>query len=309
MRIAVIGSGGVGGYFGGLLAASGQDVVFVARGAHLAALQSQGLTIDSPVRPLKNQPVRAVASLVGEAPADLVLIAVKLWDTEQAIAAAKPVIGAETAVASLQNGIAAPDLVKAAFGPDHTLGGVAQISAEIAAPGVIRHVGAMARMLLGEFDRRQSERLQRISEAARAAGFDFISSLNINFAIWEKFVYLSSFSGITALTRKGIGPIMAEPKTAALFEAALREASAVAAARGAAMPDGHVEKVLAFARTRPPETRSSMAGDLERGARLELPWLSGTIAAHGRQLGIPTPTHEFFEAALTLHAMGNQRPA
>jgi len=312
MRIAIIGVGGVGGYFGGLLAKAGHDVILQARGAHLQALQSQGLTIESPAQPMRNQPVQAVASLAGQAPADLVLIAVKLWDTEAAIAAAAPVVGPDTAVASLQNGIAATDLVKAAFGPQRTLGGVAQISAEIASPGVIKHTGTMARMVLGELNAPTSPRLEAFAAAAREAKFDFILSPDITFAIWEKFVFLTAASGLTALTRSTFGPIMAEPKTVALFEAALNEAAAVARAHGAVMPEGHVEKVLSFCRSRPPESRSSMSLDLERGARLELPWLSGTVAALGRKLGIPTPTHAFIDAALTLHAGGKppaQRPA
>ncbi|WP_374634663.1 ketopantoate reductase family protein [Ferrovibrio sp.] len=302
MRIGIIGVGGVGGYFGGLLAQAGHDVVFVARGTHLAAIQQDGLSIDSQVKPIKGLRVHAVNDAAGEKPCDLVLIAVKLWDTDSALAAAKPLVGADTRIASLQNGIEATDKVLAAFGPEHALGGVAQIGASIGQPGLIKHAGTMARLQLGALTGERLPLLADFAAAAQQAGFDFNEPDSISRALWEKFVFLASFSGVTALTRCSIGPIMAEPKTRALYAAAVREACAVADAKGAGLAPNHAERAIDFTAKLPGHMKASMLHDLERGARLELPWLSGAVAALGAQLGVPTPTHSFIDAALTLQA-------
>ncbi|WP_290978532.1 2-dehydropantoate 2-reductase [Ferrovibrio sp.] len=309
MRIAVIGVGGVGGYFGGLLAAAGVDVVFVARGAHLKALQENGLSIESSVRPLSGVKVRAsddAASLGG--PVDLVLVAVKLWDTDAALAAARPLVGEHTAIVSLQNGIEAVGKVSAAYGAARTLGGVAMIAAIIDRPGVIKHTGSLARLQLGEVQPGQNPMLgQCLSDfaaIAKTAGVDLVVPADIQRAIWEKYVFLASFSGITALTRSAIGPILAEPQTRALYLAALEEACAVARAQGVALAADHAAKTLAATEKMPAGTKSSMLGDLERGNRLELPWLSGTVARLGGELGVPAPTHGFITAALQLSANG-----
>lgn len=305
MRIAVIGVGGVGGYFGGLLAAAGADVVFVARGAHLKALQENGLSIESSVRPLSGVKVRASddpASLGG--PVDLVLVAVKLWDTDAALEAARPLVGEHTAIVSLQNGIEAVDKVSGAYGAARTLGGVAMIAAIIDRPGVIKHTGNLARMQLGELQGGGSQRLSDFAAIAQAAGVDLVIPTDIHRAIWEKYVFLASFSGITALTRSAIGPILAEPQTRALFLAALEEACAVARAQGVALADDHAARTLAATEKMPAGTKSSMLGDLERGNRLELPWLSGTVARLGGTLGVATPSHGFINTALLLSANG-----
>lgn len=304
MRIGFVGVGGVGGYFGGLLAAAGHDVVFVARGAHLAALQKDGLTIESSVKPMQGLRVHAVNDASGEKPCDLVIVAVKLWDTDSALAAAKPLVGAKTRIASVQNGIEAADKVLAAFGPDCALGGVAQISATIGAPGVIQHAGAMARLQLGSLTGERLPVLADFAKAAEQAGFDFSEPDSITRALWEKFVFLASFSGVTALTRSAIGPILAEAKTRALYEAAIREACAIADAKGAGLAANHAERAIEFTAKLPVHMKASMLHDLERGAKLELPWLSGAVAALGAQLGVPTPTHTFIDAALTLQAAG-----
>ncbi len=304
MRIGFIGVGGVGGYFGGLLAAAGHDVVFVARGAHLAAMQKNGLNIESPVKPMQGLRVHAVSDAAGEKPCDLVIVAVKLWDTDSALAAAKPLVGPQTRIASVQNGIEAADKVLAAFGPEHALGGVAQISATIGQPGVIKHVGSMARLQLGALNGENLPLLADFAAAAQQAGFDFAEPESITRALWEKFVFLASFSGVTALTRSSIGPILAEPKTRALYEAAVREVCAIAEAKGAGLAPNHAERAIEFTAKMPAGMKASMLHDLERGARLELPWLSGAVAALGRQLGVPTPSHAFIDAALSLAANG-----
>lgn len=304
MKIAVIGAGGVGGYFGGRLAESGNDVWFVARGRHLEEMKRCGLKVKSRLGDMLIKPVNATDHSATIGPVDLVMIAVKLADTDAAIAAAKPLLGPDTAVVSLQNGIEAVERLTASFGKARVLGGVCHIAAMIGGPGIVLHTGTMARMTIGETDGRMSPRLAAIEAAAKAAKIDFIATPEIEKAIWHKFVFLSSFSGITALTRLPKGPIMAEPETRALFHAALAEAVAVARARGVKLDDDLAEKLLSFAESLPDDMKSSMLGDLERGARLELPWLSGTVAKLGAALGVPTPTHKVIYQALKPYAEG-----
>lgn len=308
MRIAVIGVGGVGGYFGGHLAAAGEDVLFVARGAHLAALRQDGLTVESERGPLNRLKVAATDNPAGHGSVDIVMLGVKLWDTEAALAQAKPLVGPQTAIVSFQNGIESVDRIAAAYGEQAALGGTCHIAAAIARPGVIAHTGSMARLTFGEPRGNDqaggiSTRVEAFAEACRRAKtFDAVASPDIRRAIWEKFVFLSSFSGMTALSRQPIGPIRATEEGRAAFLAALEEVSAIARAQGIALPPDHAAKALAFADSLPAEMKSSMLGDLMRNARLELPWLSGAVAALGRKLGIPTPVHTTITAALLPYA-------
>ena len=304
MRIAMVGAGGVGGYFGGLLAAAGADVTFIARGAHLAALQADGLSIESPVRPISGLKVRATDDPATIGVVDQVVIAVKLWDLESAADLARPLIGPETAVVSFQNGVAAADRLTAVYGPGPVLGGVCHIGASIGRPGVIAHVGKMAKLTVGELDGRASPRLQRFADACTAAGIEFHASGNVRRAIWEKFVFLSAFSGITALARSPIGPLRAVPEARATLYAAMAEGVAVARAHGSDLPADHADKVITFVDGLAPAMKSSMLHDLERGARLELPWLSGAVVKLGAEKGIPTPTHGLVTALLAPYADG-----
>jgi 2-dehydropantoate 2-reductase len=306
MRIAVMGSGGVGGYLGGRLAASGQDVTFIARGAHLAALRDQGLRIESAgLGDATVAPARATDDPPTVGPVDLVIFAVKLYDTESAARAARPLIGSGTGVVTLQNGVDSVAVLAAALGADHVIGGSAQIAAVIAAPGVIRHTGTMARFLFGELDGAQSERVAALSAALEAAGVDHQVSDDIARDIWAKMVFLATFAGVTALTRLPIGRVRADPDTRALYSDGLAEALAVARAKGSALPHDFVAKALARTDQLPAEMKSSMLEDLERGKRLELAWLSGAIVRMGRELGVPTPVHAFITTALKLHADGS----
>jgi 2-dehydropantoate 2-reductase len=304
MKIAVIGTGGVGGYFGGRLAESGNDVRFVARGRHLEEMKRCGLKVKSRLGDILIKPVKATETTAEIGPVDLVFIAVKLWDTDAAIAAAKPLLGPDTMVVSLQNGIEAVDRLVAAFGRAHVLGGVCHIAAVISGPGIILHTGTMARLTIGELDGGASARLDAITAACKKAKIDFIASPEIDKAVWHKFVFLSSFSGVTTLTRLPKGPIMAEPETRALLKAAIAEAVAVAQARGIRLADDLPDALIKFAETLPDDMKSSMLGDLERGARLELPWLSGTVAKLGESLGVPTPVHRVIFQALKPYAEG-----
>ena len=304
MKIAVIGTGGVGGYFGGRLAEAGNEVWFVARGRHLEEIRRCGLKVKSRLGDMLIKPVKATDDTAEIGPVDLVIIAVKLADTDSAMAATKPLLGPDTAVVSLQNGIEAVERLTAAFGKARVLGGVCHIAAVISGPGIILHTGTMARMTIGEIDGSMSPRLAAIESACKKAKIDFIASPEIEKAIWHKFVFLSSFSGVTTLTRLPKGPIMAEPETRDLLKDAIAEAVAVARARGIALAEDLPEQLIKFAEGLPDDMKSSMLGDLERGSRLELPWLSGTVAKLGASLGVPTPAHRVIYQALKPYAEG-----
>jgi 2-dehydropantoate 2-reductase len=306
MRIAIMGSGGVGGYFGGRLAASGQDVTFVARGAHLDAVRQRGLAITSALGDATIQPAKAADDAAEIGPVDLVVFAVKLYDSERAAEAILPLVGPGTGVVTLQNGVDSTELLSRALGPEHVIGGVANIAAVIAEPGVIRHTGTMARVVFGELDGRRSERVATLAAALGSAGVDHRLSDDIRRDIWDKMVLLSAFSGLTALMRLPIGPILEEPETRAMYRDGLAEALAVARAKGIALSDDLTEQKLAQTGALPYEMKSSMLEDLERGRRLELPWLSGAIARMGQELGIATPVHNFVTTALKLHAAGTR---
>ena len=304
MKIAVIGTGGVGGYFGGRLSEAGNEVWFVARGRHLEEIRRCGLKVKSRLGDILVKPANVTDSTKDIGPVDLVIIAVKLWDTDAAIEAAKPLLGPNTAVVSLQNGIEAVERLIPAFGKARVLGGSCQIAAVISGPGIILHTGTMARLTVGELDGKSSARLEALAEACKKAKVDFVASPDIDKAIWQKFVFLSSFSGVTTLMRLPKGPIIADPDTRALLAAALAETVAVARARGVKLADDLVEAQMKFAEGLPDEMKSSMLGDLERGARLELPYLSGTVAKLGASLGVPTPVHRVIFQALKPYAEG-----
>lgn len=304
MKILIFGTGGLGGYFGARLAASGADVTFLARGKHLQAMLARGLRVESTLGDLLLKPVTATDNPATVGVVDLVMVGVKLWDTESAIEAVAPAVGPDTAIVSFQNGVDAIDLLTNKFGRQRVLGGIAHIAAVIEAPGVIRHNGTLQRLTFGELDGNSSPRVERLLTQCRKAGIDAVVSDNIQRAIWEKFVFIVGLSALTALTRLPIGPIREEPLTRELLAAVMREAAAVGLAKGVDLAADTAEKQLAFADTLPPDMIASMLGDLRRGNRLELPWLSGAVVRLGKPLGIATPANGFVYAALKLYENG-----
>jgi len=304
MKIAIMGSGGVGGYFGARLAATGNDVTFIARGAHLDAIRSDGLRVQSPLGDVHIDPAHATDDPTEIGPADIVLFATKLYDTEIAGEMCKPLIGADTAVISLLNGVDSEEQLSRILGAQHVVGGVARISAEIAAPGVIQHHTNFAVIEFGELDGQKSERLQTFLAAATAAKIDAQLYDDINIAIWQKFLLMASFSGVTALTRLPAGPIRDNPETWNLMQEAAREAGAVARARGVGLAENAVDEVVKIMGTLPDAMKASMLMDLERGKQLELEWLSGAVCRLGRKSGVDTPVHRVVMAALSPFAAG-----
>jgi 2-dehydropantoate 2-reductase len=304
MRIAVIGAGGVGGAFGAALAKAGSDVTFVARGAHLAAMRTRGLKVLSPRGDVHLSPVQATDDPAGIGPVDVVVFCVKLWDVESAGAAIRPLVGPGTAVIPLQNGIDASERLIPILGKDVVMGGVAQISATIAEPGVIKQTGTFMRLVFGELDGRSSARGAAFHAVCQSAGFDAANSNEILTALWEKFVLLATNSSVVSLTRLPFGKLRDDPEVFALFEKGVAEVAAVGRARGVALPADLEARILKATRNLPPEMMPSMAIDLLRGNRLELPWLAGKVVALGRELGVPTPTYDIMYAALKPYANG-----
>jgi 2-dehydropantoate 2-reductase len=306
MRIALVGSGGVGAGFGAYLAEAGHDLVALARGRHLEAIRSGGLTVRRPDGE-RRVPLRASDRAEDLGEVDLVIFAVKLWDTEATARQMAPLLGAETLVLTLQNGVDSLDLLGPIVGAGHLVGGVAQISAVIEAPGVVAHRSPFARIIAGEPGAPGSDRLTRLVETLAAAGIEATASARIEVDLWAKFVFIVGLSGATSLFRAPIGPIRAQDRTAAFLRALVEEAVAVGRAEGVPLPADQVERTMGFIATLPEGMKASMLDDLEAGNRLELPWLAGRVVRSGRKHAIPTPANEAVELALLLHADGRTR--
>jgi len=298
-----MGTGAIGGYVGARLATKGADVTFIARGRHLAAIRERGLQIQSPLGDVHIDPAAATDDPAAVGPVDVVLLGAKLYDVEAAARAIPPMLGAETAVVCIQNGVDAPDIVGRVCGRAHVVGGVVMINGEIAAPGVIRH-NAMNRLTVGELDGSPSGRLERFAALASAAGIETALSREIGLEIWRKFLLLAPMAALSAMTRVPLAGIRQHPETWRLAEQGMREVVAVAHARGIGLTDEDVQRTLALVEGMPATWRASLAVDLEQGRRLEVEWLSGAVCRLGQAAGIDTPFHRVALGALRPHAAG-----
>lgn len=303
MKIVMMGSGGVGGFFGAKLAAAGQDVHFVARGAHLNAMRTQGLTIEGPA-PLHLPKVQATDDPSSVGVADFVLVGVKLWDTAAAIEQIRPIVGPETCVISFQNGVLKDRYLREAFGDSRIMGGVAYMGTAIDRPGVIRQTGPMQRLLFGEFDGKSSGRGQRLLEACLKGGIGAEFTPDIQRETWQKFVFLVGLSGTTTTIRKTIGPIRENAQTRAFLRDVMREVVAVGRAHGIDLPADYAEQRLALIDNVAYDMTSSMHHDLDHGNPLEVRWLSGGVVELGDAVGVPAPLNRAIADILALHASG-----
>ena len=307
MKIAMMGSGGVGGFFGGRLAHAGYDVSFIARGAHLAAMRERGILIENKQQGEIRVPrVRATDDPAQIGRVDLVIVSVKLWDTESAARQIKPLLGPETGVLSLQNGVIKDDILRRELGDAAVMGGVGYVATHISRPGVIHQTGTMQRIVLGEYDGRHSGRATFLHEALVRAGVNAELSDDVRRAIWEKYAFLVGLSATTTTMRMPIGPIRENPQTRAFLRELIRETVAVGRAHGVALPEDYAENRLAFADGLPADMTSSMHHDLERGSPLEVNWLSGGVVQLGAAKGIPTPANRAVCDILALHAGGKK---
>ncbi|MCW5632960.1 MAG: 2-dehydropantoate 2-reductase [Rubrivivax sp.] len=303
MRIAMMGSGGLGGYFGARLAHGGAEVHFVARGGHLAAMREHGLRIEGPAA-LHLPRVHATDDAAEIGVVDFVLVGVKLWDTETALQQMRPLVGPATTVISFQNGVLKDELLRAAFDAARLMGGVGYVATTIVQPGVIRQTGPMQRLVFGEFDGSRSARGERLLEACLAGGIHAELSPHILREIWQKFVFLVGLSGATTTMRRTIGPIRENAQTRAFLLDLMREVVAVGRAHGVDLDADYAEQRLKLADDVAYDMTSSMHHDLERGNRLEVRWLAGAVVELGRQKGVPTPLNRAVADILALHADG-----
>jgi 2-dehydropantoate 2-reductase len=307
MHIAVIGAGGIGAIYGAALAKAGAEVTFVARGAHLAAMRENGLKIEGDRGETLVRPARAtddIARIATGGPVDYVLSCVKLWDVETAGAQLRPIIGPETAIVPLQNGVDAHERLIPILGREAVMGGTAFVTGSIVAPGIVRQTGTYFQMTFGELGQATSPRAERLRDLCATAGIDGILSPDVRVPIWQKFLMLVPLANVNAVTRLPLGHYRADPDTWRLLEASLQETEAVGRAEGVALPADAVEHGLATIRSMPEHHMTSMGNDLLRGNRLELPWFAGKVAELGRKHGISTPTNDFVYAALKLYANG-----
>jgi len=298
MKIAILGTGGVGGYYGGLLARSGQDVTFVARGAHLAAIREHGLRVESVHGDFTVYPAQATDDPEQSGSVELLLVTVKTYDLEAAAQEARPLVGSGTAVLPLLNGLDAAEQLSAVYGADRVLGGLTHISSSVPAPGIIRQVSPLRRIVFGEQDGAISARAERIRDTLDATGVQVVLTSTIESALWEKYLFIASIGGVCCLARQAIGRVLSMPESRELYIDALREIEAVGRARGVAFSPKIVEQTLELTESFVPATRPSMLVDLEAGRRLELEAMSGTVVRLGQELGIPTPVHRVIYAAL-----------
>ena len=303
MRIAVMGSGGLGGYFGARLALGGAEVHFIARGKHLQALRGEGLRVEGP-EPMQLAHVDATDDPRSVGVVDVAMLCVKLWDTEAALEQMRPLVGPQTAIVSFQNGVLKDDAIRAAYGAEHVMGGVGYIAATVDRPGVIRQTGPMQRLLFGEFDGSRSARGEALLAACLAGGIKAELSDDIAREIWQKFVFLAAFSGVTTTMRKPIGPIRENAQTRAFLLDVMREAVAVGRAHGANLAEDFADVRLKLADDVAWDMTSSMHHDLERGNPLEVRWLAGAVVELGRARGVATPLNRAIADILALHADG-----
>ncbi len=298
MKILIMGSGGIGGYYGGGMARLGHEVVFVARGAHLQALKENGLQVKSVFGDFDISPVRAVEDPAEAGPVDFILFSTKSYSTEEAARAIKPAVGPETTVLSLQNGVDAAERIGAVIGMQHMLAGASWISSAVISPGVIRQISQFRRIALGELDGSRSPRLEAVFEALQATGATVEVSENIRKVLWTKFVFIAASSSLGSLTRLPIGEYRSVPEARVLLKAVMQEVESLARLQGIALDADVVQKSLDFVDNSGPHIKPSMQLDVEAGRRTELESMIGVIGRKGRELGVPTPASDFVYAAL-----------
>jgi 2-dehydropantoate 2-reductase len=299
MRIAVVGTGGVGAYFGGRLAQAGESVAFVARGAHLAAMRERGLRVDSVAGDFVIAPVEAEGDPARIGPVDAVLVGVKAWQVSETARSLGPLLGPSTFVVPLQNGVEAAGQLADALGADRVIGGLCKIVSAIVGPGHVRHSGVPPRIEFGERDGRKSDRVEALRAAfERAQGLSVFVPDDVEAAVWEKFLFIAPVSGVGAVTREPVGVIRAIPQTRALIERAMFEVAALARARGVNLPDAAVARNMRYVDSLPPDATASMQRDIMDGRPSELEQQNGAIARLGLEAGVPVPVNAFLYAAL-----------
>ena len=308
MKIAAMAAGAIGAYYGARMQVAGHDVSYIARGANLEALKTKGLKIESVHGDLHLPKVNVTDKPAEVGPVDIELFAVKLWDTETAAEQARPLIGPNTRLITLQNGIDSVERISRVLGADKTVGGIAYIASNLVAPGHIKQTSQFHHMRFGHGDNHADATLDAFVAAGKEAKLDIELAKNIQKELWEKFIFLTAITGATAALRSGIGPILADPALKVFYRPLMQEAFNVGKAKGVPLDASYIDERIIFAETKTtPTMKGSMANDLDRGGRLELDWLSGKVRELGGPLNIPTPASDTVYTVLKLHRMG--RPA
>ncbi|MEO5738277.1 MAG: 2-dehydropantoate 2-reductase [Variovorax sp.] len=304
MRVAIYGAGGVGAYVGGRLQAGGHDVVFIARGRHLEALRSAGLNIKSAQGDVALPKVSATDDPASVGPVDVVLLGVKLYDLESAARALQPLLGADSMVVPVQNGVDAADRLAAVLSPAQVVKGAVYIVSFLTGPGQVEHRSPFCKLVLAELDNRQSQRTTDFADALNRSGVEARVSADIDADLWRKFVMLAPFAAVACLARATVGEVLAHGPTRSLLVDAVAEVAAVAKALGIGLPDDIAATSVQAMGGFPPASRPSMQLDLDAGRPLELESLSGAVLRFGKKAGVPTPVHDVAYRALSRYLGG-----
>lgn len=300
MRIVVFGTGGVGGYFGGRLARAGEDLTFIARGEHLRAIKATGLRVDSAADDFVIYPAKATDNVSGVSETDLVILGVKAWQVPEAARAIKPLVRPNTTVLPLQNGVEAVKQLVDELGAQNVIGGLCRIVSFVVEPGHIRHAGYKPSIIIGELDNRQTDRITRIEQAFKQAGLEITIAADIQVALWTKFLFIASFSGVGAMADAPAGVIRSDPKWRTLILKAMEEIYALAHARGINLPTDAIDKVMASVDALPEDATSSMQRDIAAGKPSELESQNGAVVRMARESGIDVPTHKLIYETLSV---------
>ena len=298
MKIVIFGTGGVGGYFGGRLARSGEEVVFIARGEHLRAIRAGGLRVDSSAGDFVINPARATDDVDEVGEVELVILGVKAWQVPEAARAIKPLIGAHTTVLPLQNGVDAVSQLVAELGAENVIGGLCRIVSYVVEPGHIRHAGFEPSIIIGELDNRHTDRIAQVEQVFKRAGLNISIAEDIQVALWTKFLFIASFSGVGAMANAPAGVIRSDPKWRGQILNAMKEIYELAHARGVKLPPDSVDKVMSAVDGLPEDATSSMQRDIAVGKPSELESQNGAVVRMGREAGVEVPTHELIYQAL-----------
>lgn len=298
MRIVIFGTGGVGGYFGGRLAQAGEDVTFIARGEHLRAIKTSGLRVDSQLGDFTVFPAKATDDVKEAGEVDLVVVAVKAWQVPDAARAMKPLVGPTTTVLPMQNGVEAVAQLVSELGYDNVIGGLCRIISYVVGPGHIQHAGYKPSIVIGELDNRRTNRITSIEEVFKHAGLEISVAADIQVALWTKFLFIASFSGIGAMANAPAGVIRTDPKWRGQMLNAMQEIYALAHARGIKLPSNSIETVMASVDSLPEDSTSSMQRDILAGKPSELESQNGAVVRMARESGVAVPTHELIYETL-----------
>ena len=298
MRVAVMGTGGTGGFYGGLLARSGEDVTFIARGAHLDAIRARGLTVKSRLAGEFTVPGKATSDPREIGQVDLVLFCVKAYDTDAAAVSIRPIVGRDTVILSVQNGINNDERIARAVQRGTAVSAAVQVNAHIEGPGIIAQTAGLGRVIFGADAGGLGKRIEDLYLRFKEAGIATELQPDVKVVLWAKYVFICGLGGVTALTRMPIGPILAAPETRALFRGTMLEVETVAGATGVTLAPGIVDHYVKQAEGLEPWARGSLAHDLAHGRRLEVETLNGTVVRLGRERGVPTPFNFTIYAAL-----------